>query len=359
MQGKYKSGIRFYYTKLYRGLLRLFLRTLFSWSRLKHPRPGYTVAIASHWRFPHMLQASLLFLDKQNLEHMERVICAIDRARDSRWASVEGEMKERFPALKLEFLYQSPFQAKVLQTIKWGWIDAWLSFCKCIAATQTEYIAFNDNEAKLLDNMFIEKRYARILETGDDFLGVGLYSANGIETEDGILKTTNMLVDTRFLRNKCRPIECFPHVRMLNGKSVDLDLLAQCQIRSSNREALPFDEDDWVHPAQVISQFSYLARNDGYKPPRGNNLFFIPYLEHVGGHADILAEQTACLESFQESRGQFLGYPMDMSLLDKVHMERIRWQIGKIENKLAGAIRPEVEKYLQAIESNMNAHPGS
>lgn len=355
LQGKYDSRKQFYMVKAYRSLLRAVLRPLMSWQRLENPKPGYTVSVPSHWRFPHMLEASLLFLGQQDLKHMDRVICAIDCPKNAEWERAEIRMKQRFPELKLEFLYQTPLQSKVLRMINWGWVDAWLSFCKGIAVAETQYVFQHDNDAMLLDRTFAETRYRTILERGDVFLAGRWYEGNGIEESDRFAYTAELMFDAQFIRNNCHPIECFNHVCIVNGKTVDLDVLHQCQMKTEKRSVLPINwSEQWVHPSQVISQFTYLARDNGWVPPRHNNLFFIPYFEYLGGVPNAIQEVTKLLNSSQDTLVKFLGYEMDIVEMDDVHMHWIRQEIGRVEQDLFGHIRQEVELYLQAIEAHVH-----
>lgn len=357
MQGKYTSPAKFYYVKFYRFLLRQVLSRIQGWDRLDNPLPGYTIAIASHWRFPVMLEATLLFLSRQDLTHMDHVICAIDSTQTPEWEAAEERMKQRFPELKLEFLYQNRIQAAVCQIVKWGWINAWLSFTNCIAAAKTQHVILNDNDALLLDENLVENRYQTIKERGDKFVGIRWYKINGIEESDRILYTVNMAFDAQFLRNNCHPIEAFNDVRILNGHTVDTDILHQCQLRTPHRSILPIDEEQWVHPGQVISQFSYLSKGKGFAPIN-SNMFFIPYFEYLGGNPSILAEQTRVFEQAHSTEVTYLGYPMTLANIPETHLAKTRKRIERVEQYACGYLRPEVDRYLKSIESCISAQSG-
>lgn len=356
-QGKYTSPAKFYFVKSYRSLLRAALLPLMSWKKLENPKPGYTITVASHWRFPHMLEASFLFLSQQDLTNMQRTVCSIDAPKNSDWADAEVRMKQKFPELKLEFLYQTTLQSKVLRIINWGWVDCWLSFCKGIAASETRYVFLHDNDAMLLDRTMIETRYRTISDRGDVFLTGKWYNGNGLDDSDRFAYTPALFFDAQFIRNNCHPIECFNYVCKINGKMVDLDILHQCQIKTDKRSILPINfQEQWVHPSQVISQYTYLVQQNGWTPPRHNNLFFIPYFEYLGGAEDTLKDATNSLMSTQGTSVKLFGYSIDISNMDDVHMGWIRKEIERLEYDLFGETRQEVELYLQAIESHMVSH---
>jgi hypothetical protein len=354
LDGKYRNQWQFAFVRFYRGLLKLLLRNLSGWQPLENPKPGYTIAVACHHQFPEMLEASLILLVKQDLTHLDHLICAFDGVPNQKLALAEKRMCEQFPELRIEFCYQSAFQALILKIINWGWVDCWLSYCKCIARAKTRYVMLHDMDAMLLDNNFIEERYQTIQARQHHFLGSRWYTGNGVVEQDRLLYIVQLMFDLEFLRNNFCPIDLFNHACLLNGKTCDLDILLFPQVKTEKKSTLPISGTEWVHPSQVISQYTYLVHRKNYIPPVNNNLFFIPYFIFLSGNSSMLQE---CTESFIKTDAKtsidFLGFKMNMSKLDDVHMRWVREQTELLEYALVGHTREEVEAFLQAIEAHV------
>ena len=352
--GKYKSGLRFHYVRAYRALLRLLIRPLVDWTPLVQPEPGYTLAVACHDRFPEILVPNFELLGQQDLSNLKRTVCSFDGPRSPKLLKAAESMQRRFPQLKLQFLYLSGLQALVVRLIRWGWVNCWLSYCKCIAASTTRYVMLHDMDAMLLDRNLIERRYQAIVARGDHFLGVRWYTYGGLSEDDRLLYIVEMALDAAFVRKRFRPIELFNHVCRVNEKALDLDTMLYPQLSTDRKSVIPLTEQEWVHPSQVISQYSYLARHgNGYVAPAENNLFFIPYFLYLAGDRAILAQHTSSLTNADTARVAFLDFEMDMRRLTDVHQRWVRKQVEQIEAAMVGGTRDEVEHYLCAIERHV------
>ena len=120
---------------------------------------------------------------------------------------------------------------------------------------------------------------------------------------------------------------------------------------------MPIPGDEMVHPGQVISQYTYLVNRKGYVPPDANNLFFIPYFLHLAGDPGPLEEVTESLLSDDLRRIAFLGHRMDMSRLSVAHLRWIVKQVVRLENAVAGGLRPVIRQYLETIGSRCAGCP--
>jgi len=356
-QGKYKTWRAYYSARALRFLLRRLISRLARWEPISDPAPGYSLVVACHHRFPEMLIASLRLLVKQDLTHMDRLFVAFDSTRDDRLVTAENQMRLEFPQLRPHFLYQSPSQARFLRLIAWGWVDCWLSYCKGIGAVKTRHVMLHDMDAMLLRPNIIEERYSAICERGDHYIGYRWYTGAGVEESDQLAFIVELMLDAAFLRDQFRPLDLFNHVVFYNKKTVDLDTLLYPQATAGRRSVVPISSEDMVHPSQVISQFTYLANREDYVPPPENNLFFIPYFLHLAGESGILEETTESLLLSDPRKIPFLGRCMDMSQLSITHYRWIIKQIIRLENAVAGSLRPVVRRYCEAIGSRCSSQP--
>ncbi len=357
LNGKYRTWGAYHWARIKRFICRCLIRPLMRWGPLERPAPGYTIVVACHARFPEMLIASLRLLAGQDLANMSRLIVTFDAPRDATLAGFERRMRDEFPLFRMLFLYQTRFQALVLRAIRWGWVDCWLSYCKGIARSETRYVMLHDMDAMLFRPGLVEERYATIRERGDQFLGYGWYTANGVRDCDRLVIIVEMICDCEFLRNRFRPIDLFNRVTIRDGVTMDLDTLLYPQTLAEGKSIRPLSEADWAHPGQIISQFTYLASGRGYIPPETNQLFYIPYFLYLGGVADALADFGGTLSRSDPRRVSFFGHDMDMRLMSIRHLKWVIKNILRMENAIAGGVRPEVRRYLEAIQSKCTGAP--
>ena len=357
LRGKYNTWWKYYRARLQRFLLRGMIRPLMHWGPMDQPSPGYTIVVACHARFPGMLIASLRLLAKQELINLDRVIVAFDAPRDETLVRAERRMCDEFPQLRISCLYQTPLQSRILRAIGWGWVDCWLSYCKGIAEATTRYVMLHDMDAMLLRPGLVEERYAAIRDRKDLFLGWGWYVGNGVRDSDKLAIIVELMLDAAYLRGRFRPINLFNQVTFYNGVTVDLDTLLYPQTATDRKSILPISELEMVHPGQVISQFTYLVNKPGYIPPEGNNLIFIPYFLFLGGDSAVLTNFTEALSSSEPREVPFFGHRMDMTRLSVIHLKWVIKQTIRLENAVAGGVRPEVRQYLEAIRARCTSGP--
>ncbi|MCC6423485.1 MAG: hypothetical protein IT447_08395 [Phycisphaerales bacterium] len=349
MQGKYSSYGKFLAVRIQRTALRLVLRPMMRWSRLDEPRPGYSIVIACHAHFARMLIGNLRQLMKQDLSELDRVIICFDGPKTDELERFEREAKDEFEKLNILCVHQSSIQSMVLRRIGWGWVDCWLSYAKGIAASRTRWVMLHDMDAFLLREDLIATRLEQMKQSGAHFMGIRWYEGNGVEREDRLCYIVEMMLDAQFLRRRFVPLDLFNHVCRYKGRSVDFDTLLYPQSVAGGTKAMPLEMTNWVHPSQVISQFTYLKSRPVYVPPESNNLFFIPYFMYLADDRTILEEHRQSLENAGKGPVEFLGGKMDLSQFTRTHFDWIRQQVERLEEAVAGGMRNEVRVYLEAV----------
>lgn len=348
LTGKYSSRLTFEKVRLQRAVLRALLRSLHRWQPLRDARPGYSILIPCHHRLAEVLLPNLRLVAQQGLPNLDRTVISFDSVPTPRLGELSEKLGREFPGLRLEVLYQSPAQAALIRKIGWAWIDIWLSYCKCLSAAQTRWAMLHDMDAMLLRPGIIERRFETIRQRGDQFLGTHWYVGNGNEPEDEMCFPVEMFVDVAFLRERFKPVHMFNHVQMWNGRTVDFDVMLYPQTRGK-RSLLPMADEEMVHPGQVISQYVFLKTKPGYKLPERNNVFFVPYFLHLAGDPHILEQTTAALETSPSAAVPMLGAVADVSRLSRLHADWVLTQLRRVEEAIAGQVRPDVSRYLAAI----------
>lgn len=349
MEGKYSSCGKFLAVRIQRAALRLVLRPLMRWSRLDEPVPGYSIVIACHAHFARMLIGNLRLLLKQDLSGLDRVIVCFDGPKTPALEEFEREAKREFAKLNLLCLHQSAMQSAVLRRIGWGWVDCWLSYAKGIGASRTRWVMLHDMDAYLLQDDVIATRFEQMRQSDARFMGIRWYEGNGVRREDQLCYIVEMMLDAQFLRKRFKPLDLFNHVGTYKGRSVDFDTLLYPQCVAGGTKILPLEMTRWVHPSQVISQFTYLKSRPVYAPPASNNLFFIPYFLYLSDDREILEQHRTALENAGQGLVEFLGGKMDLSQFTRTHFDWIRQQVDRLETAVAGGMRDPVRAYLEAV----------
>ena len=350
MKGKYSSYVRYVAAKAFRSVLHQRIQELVTWDALPSPREGYSIVIGCNTPLAEMLGANLNMLERQNLDHLDRIYVVMDSPREQMPFDVEAELGKRFPTLPLHFLYYTPLQARTLRKLGHPWIYAWLSWCLGMSAARTRYCFLHDFDAMLITPDIIESRYQQIVARSAQYCGVKYYLGNGITPDDALAVTFELMVDLKFVRENFRPIELANTVDKFRGRAVDFDILLYAQSKAGTAFAIPLRDEGMVHPQQVICQFTSLMQKNTL-PPGNINLLIVPYFLHLAGNPSLLRDSTDALEQIASGRRAFdQGLPfynrrLDLSIYTLNHIDWIAGQCYTLERAVNGVINPEVREY--------------
>lgn len=347
MNGKYRSRKSYAAARLKRGALRLLLSRLLRWEPMRSRHEGYTLIVACHGPLAEMMLPSIDLLARQDLTNLRRLIVSFDAPEDPRLRQLAKTLAQQYPHLNSAFVFQTQRESRLLRRIDWGWIDCWLSYAKGIGAADTRYAILHDMDAMLIRPDLIERRYQLIREREDHFLGIRWYKGNGIVAEDQLAYIVEMAFDAEFLRRECRPLDLFNVIGRLDDRTVDFDTLLYPQTRTPRRSVEHIDEEEMVHPSQVVSQYTMLNRRD-YVPPAANNALFIPYFYYLAGQPRHLRSARASLDS-AEPRIPLLNKSMDISRLSPLHADWLTEQAMRIEGAIAAESRREIIGYFESV----------
>jgi hypothetical protein len=285
------------------------------------------------------------------MENLDRIIVVFARPKEEIPCPIEQQMRQAHPSLPLEFIYYSPTQARVSKSVAKTWVYSWLSWCLGMAASRTQYCLLHDFDAMLVKPDIIESRYDEIRRRGVEYCGVRNYIGNGINSEDGLVVTFELMFDVAFVRRTFRPVELVNIIDIYKGRSVDFDSLLYIQTKAGKSVILEIAEEDMVHPQQVICQFTDLTQRKGWIPPESNNLLFVPYFLYVAGRPESLASTREELRQLSHDHLAFFGQQMDLSRLSVSHVDWISKQAQRLEAAVAGSVRADVHEYLSALRA--------
>lgn len=356
MQGKYPNWFAFQAARIRRAPMVARLRGLVEWQPLTHPEEGYTVVIGCMGALPDVAVMNLNLIRRMDTPSLRRVILVFDRPAADMPEGLLARIEEARGTIPVKVLNYSEHQAEVARSIQWGWVYAWMSWSTGIAHATTRYVLLHDLDAMPVNPGFFERRYQLAKDSGKAFFGIRWYKGNGIEPEDELTTTFEMVLDAQIIRARTRPFDGFNDIRMHKGRSVDLDTFLGSQIIVGSSGQSPIDEGDMVHPSQMICQYTDLiaGRNTGPQPK--TNLPLMPAYMHLGGQSEPMRAITRHLESSDSPRLPFMGKEMDVSALSSHHWTWLERETRRLGEAVTGRVGPELDHYLglmrRRVESN-------
>lgn len=359
MTGKYRSWPGYLAAKVRGELTRRRIDQLVQWAPIQQPTSGYSIVIGCNTPLAQMLGANLNMLQRQRLDHLDRVIIVFDTPRRRIPGDIETEARGAFPRLPLEFVYYTDDQVCQCARLNHPWINCWLSWCLGLAAAPSRYCLLHDFDAMLIRPDIIEQRYRAIRGQGTQYCGVRNYVGNGITASDGLLVTFEMLFDLEFVRRHFAPIDLFNKVGTYRGRRVEFDTFLYPQTKAGQGFILEIPESDMVHPSQVICQFEQLRRWRGFIPPERNNLLMIPYFLYLGGKTQMMHDTTRDLRQATRRRSsgiEFFGQTMNLSRLSAQHAQWISKQAFQLDCAVAQTVRSDVAEYFSSIADFVNGN---
>ncbi len=331
--------------------LRLLLRPLARWRPLPDPVQGYSLVLACPAGMVDLLGANLLALDRQDRTHLDRIWIVFDQPLNPELALAQQRLRSQYPDLPLEFLHFGPWQARVLDGIRWGWAYAWLSWCLGLAACRTRYLVIHDLDLLTLAPDFLEKRYQAIRERGVPWLGMDRFTFNGFTPEDGLVPSNEMILDAALVRRRFAPIDLFNKVTWWHGRFVHFDLTLYAQSRAGPSAHLGYRVMEMVHPNQMICQFTALLHRPNYRPQPRTSLLLLPYYYLLAGNPAPLREvQQSLGAALSSRRASLLGHELDLTGLTAPHVRTLAEMARQVELAFYGGVRPEVSAYFRALE---------
>jgi hypothetical protein len=193
----------------------------------------------------------------------------------------------------------------------------------------------------------LEERHSEIARGAAEYVGIRHYLGNGVESEDRLVTTFELMMDAAFVRERFRPIEIFNHVTRYRGRTVDFDTFLLAQARHGRTAVVPIDEEDMVHPSQMICQFTdhmagRLPALEIQPPPHPHS--------HLSSDPSALKQQREELNGRQGMRVRCFGQWMDLDRMSVAHSKWLTKQAARLERAVVGAPRTEVVEYFAAIE---------
>lgn len=356
MRGKYPNWFAFQAARLRRAPMVSRLRGLVEWRPLRDPEEGYTVVIGCMAALPDVAVMNLNLIRRMRTPSLRRVILVFDRPAPEMPEGLLGRIESARGEVPVTVLNYSERQHAVARSIQWGWVYAWMSWATGIAHATTRHVLLHDLDAMPVNPDFFERRYRLARDSGKAFFGIRWYKGNGIEPEDELTTTFEMVLDAQAVRARTRPIDGFNDIRTHNGRTVDLDTFLGSQIILGSSGQAPIDEGDMVHPSQMICQYTDLIAGRNTAPMPKTNLPLVPAYMHLGGQSEPMRAIIRHLETAGTHSLPFMGRQLDVSRLTAHHWAWLERETRKLGEAVTGEVGPELDRYLglmrERVESN-------
>ena len=351
MKGKHSSYLRHLFAHVYREILRWRIKNIVAWTPLKEYASGCTVVIGVCSRLPHVLAANIRCLNSSRWPELTEVIAVVDGRAGALPQGLEQELIDAYPALKIKFLYYSEAQATMAEKLKLPYFYSWLSWCIGISQTKTTNLLIHDYDALILGQT-LRDRYDSFAKSSAKVQGIAWYKVNGITVDDYLATTFEAYFNTEFL-HFVKPIELFNKLHISNGRSIDFDTTLDVQFRllkRDDRQIMPMNEDELVHPSQMIHQYTMFRRN-----PNGNlpsySIPMIPFFAYLSGRGASIDIALHAMSISGRSDMDFLGdgTKINFSQLGLAHVDWILKQITQALTILGMQPDAKIYKYGEAL----------
>jgi hypothetical protein len=333
-------------------LMSLSLRPLVRWRPLQQVEDGYSVVIACMSTLPEIAMANINLISRMNLPELKELILVFDVPKS------QFEQYEQFQAaaqnLPIRFMWYTPIQSWIAKFWDWGWVYSWLSWTQAIATVKTRYVLIHDLDAMPISPDFFEDLYGIAKENQAFCQGIRSYVGNnGIRLEDGCVRTFEMVLDAQQMRQQFTPIEGFTKAGVIDNRVVIYDTFLKMQRLVGNCQVEEVPESNFVHPSQLISQYTDWKRGRKTKSDKGNHssLPLLPIYLYLGGNEATLTSILQILEA-----GRLDGVipieegTLDFSKISADHWQWLKSQAQQLEYAYAGTIRPLVQHYLNSMD---------
>jgi hypothetical protein len=307
MKGKYPNWGAYIKAYIVRETVRARLRNAVTWSALTAPSEGCTAIVGMCNRLPNVLLGNLRCLLAARWPGLNEVIVVVDGERDCLPVELERQAVALGSEIPIRIQYYSAAQAKLAEDLKLPYVFAWLSWSIGLSQCRTRHALLQDYDALVFGNT-LATRYAAFANSNAAMQGISWYAGNGVIHEDRLATTFEAFLDVQWVRSH-PPLASFHKIRYRDGRSFDYDTLLDLQHNRTplhRRTVMAMNEEDLVHPSQMIHQYTMFRRYPGKELPC-YSLPMIPFFEFLSGDGGAIERVVARLESDRQQVVDLVG----------------------------------------------------
>ncbi len=256
------------------------------------------------------------------------------------WRARRGAICTRFD---LRIFYYNEAQSRLAEQIRLPYIFSWLSWCIALGHCRTRHAMLHDYDCLIVSDI-LERRYREFCASGVKVQGVRWYQGNGVLEEDQLATTFEAILDVDWVRSY-PPIRLMNELKIRQGRSIDYDTLLDLQhndLTPAQRQRFPMTLDDFVHPSQMVHQYTMFRRNPGQALPCFS-IPMIPFFEYIAVGESRLDRAVAQIRNRREHSKTFPfladNLLINFSLLDTGMVD---WCLKQM---VQGCIKLEIEPF--------------
>ena len=307
MTGKYKNWPQLIRAYGIRESVRVRLNRVVSWDPLTDAKPGCTAVIGMCHRLPDVLLGNVRCLVNAAWPELSEIIIVVDGVRGCIDAELERSAIALGGRINVRVEYYTAAQNNLAEALKLPYVFAWLSWSIGFSQCLTRHALIHDYDALVFGDA-LSRRYAEFASSQASIQGIRWYAGNGVEPEDKLATTFEAFVDVPWLRSHA-PSTSFHKVRYRDGRSFDYDTLLDLQHNFTpveQRTIMHMDEEEMVHPSQMIHQYTMFRRHPGKQLPC-YSIPMIPFFEYFSGSREAIAQVLERVDKRQGAIVDFVG----------------------------------------------------
>lgn len=337
--------------KIKRVPMKWVLAPLLPTSKVESFAPGYSIVLGVPWLLRELLAVNLKFIERMNLEDLDRIYIMFDRVPQPGSSNFINEIKSGFSNLPLEFRFYPPLAGRIVQKINRSKFYASLNWVLGLVECKNKYAVLHDFDLYPLNPNLFSEIVNTMREKELKFSGAEHTYFDGLKDEDGIIGTWELGVDVEWLWNKNKPIKCFHDIASVNGRYVDLDAFSAIQSKTIERE-LSFkgenQRDLYIHVRNLCSM--YLRFFNGQHTNVGWRFHFLWYLQSLVRGEEMLEEIVLLMKNASSSILNVHGQPVDFSDVHHTCANVLRDDLKPMDQFLYNQPRPVLDDYLGVTE---------
>jgi len=333
-----------------RLIIRLFLRTLLSWSKLKNPTPGFSIILGTPWALRELLEVNLRFVAHTNPEGFERMYIMFDRRKQSGAEKFIAEVREKFPDLPLEFHFYPAIVGALVERVNQSKFYATLCWVLGLRKCQSRYAILHDFDLYPIKENYFNNFISTIEKDGFRMCGLENTKFGGLKGSDKILATWGLAIDVPWIREKHHPIDCFHVESNVLGRSVEFDPFARLQVGLSERGLVEeINENEFAHVTNLVS--THLRFNKGEPVTVAWRLNYLWYLESLVANSSRMEQVTKKMIEANSPELEFESHVVDFSAVHYTCGNVLAKRVMLMEKFLFGKCRKEVKEYVNAFST--------
>lgn len=343
------QGIFLDQQKFKRSILKLLLNPLLGWQPLTSYASGFSIILGVPWALKHLLPVNLHFLEKTDLNQLNRIHIVFDRVEQQDSEEFLKKIRVNYPKLPLTFRFHPTIAGRIVERINQSKFYASMNWTIGLGQCETRYAILHDFDLYPLAPNYFSSMFEAMLDRNLRFTGLEFTHFDNLEDSHKLIGTWALGIDVAWLRGHFRPIDCFHTVADINGQRFDLDAFTYIESNTQERDLVgTVTEKDMAHVRNLCSTYLRFSKGESFDVVWRLHLMW--YLESLCGTPDRLPQLIQIMDRSTSSNLKVDNWTADFSNTHVTCANVLRKEIIPMEKFLFGNARPIVTEYIEAFE---------